>query len=48
MKKMESTQKNITHGFLSRFVVIMAFLFAGGGPLPLSDHTLCSTAMPRP
>lgn len=26
---MESTQKNITHGFLSRFVVIMAFLFAG-------------------
>lgn len=31
MKKMESTQKNITHGLLSRFVVIMAFLFAGGG-----------------
>ena len=29
MKKMESTQKNITHGLLSRFVVIMAFLFAG-------------------
>lgn len=26
---MESTQKNITHGLLSRFVVIMAFLFAG-------------------
>ena len=49
MKKMESTQKNITHGLLSRFVVIMAFLFAGGGvPLPLSDHTSCSTAMPRP
>lgn len=50
MKKMESTKKNITHGLLSRFVVIMAFLFAGGGggPLPLSDHTSCSTAMPRP
>lgn len=31
MKKMESTEKNITHGLLSRFVVIMAFLFAGGG-----------------
>lgn len=31
MKKMESTQKNITHGLLSRLVVIMAFLFAGGG-----------------
>lgn len=29
MKKMESTQKNITHGLLSRLVVIMAFLFAG-------------------
>ena len=29
MKKMESTEKNITHGLLSRFVVIMAFLFAG-------------------
>ena len=29
MKKMESTEKNITHGFLSRLVVIMAFLFAG-------------------
>lgn len=28
---MESTEKNITHGLLSRFVVIMAFLFAGGG-----------------
>ena len=26
---MESTQKNITHGLLSRLVVIMAFLFAG-------------------
>ena len=26
---MESTEKNITHGLLSRFVVIMAFLFAG-------------------
>lgn len=26
---MESIQKNITHGLLSRFVVIMAFLFAG-------------------
>lgn len=31
MKKMKSTKKNITHGLLSRFVVIMAFLFAGGG-----------------
>ena len=31
MKKMESTEKNITHGLLSRLVVIMAFLFAGGG-----------------
>ncbi len=29
MKKMESTQKNITHGLLARLVVIMAFLFAG-------------------
>lgn len=29
MKKMESTEKNITHGLLSRLVVIMAFLFAG-------------------
>lgn len=29
MKKMESIQKNITHGLLSRLVVIMAFLFAG-------------------
>lgn len=29
MKKMESTKKNITHGLLSRLVVIMAFLFAG-------------------
>ena len=29
MKKMESTQKNITHRLLSRLVVIMAFLFAG-------------------
>lgn len=28
---MESTEKNITHGLLSRLVVIMAFLFAGGG-----------------
>lgn len=28
MKKMESTEKNITHGLLSRLVVIMAFLFA--------------------
>lgn len=26
---MESTEKNITHGLLSRLVVIMAFLFAG-------------------
>ena len=26
---MESTQRNITHGLLSRLVVIMAFLFAG-------------------
>ena len=26
---MESIQKNITHGLLSRLVVIMAFLFAG-------------------
>lgn len=26
---MESTQKNITHGLLSRLIVIMAFLFAG-------------------
>ena len=26
---MESIQKNITHGLLARFVVIMAFLFAG-------------------
>ena len=31
MKKIESTQKNITHGLLSRLVVIMAFLFAWGG-----------------
>lgn len=31
MKKMESTEKIITHGLLSRLVVIMAFLFAGGG-----------------
>lgn len=29
MKKMESTEKIITHGLLSRLVVIMAFLFAG-------------------
>ena len=29
MKKMESTQKNITHGLLSRLVVTMAFLFTG-------------------
>lgn len=29
MKKMESTEKNITHGLLARLVVIMAFLFAG-------------------
>lgn len=29
MKKMESIQKNITHGLLARLVVIMAFLFAG-------------------
>ena len=29
MKKMESTEKNITPGLLSRLVVIMAFLFAG-------------------
>ena len=29
MKKMESIQKNITHGLLSRLVMIMAFLFAG-------------------
>lgn len=29
MKKMESTEKNITHGLLSRLVVIMVFLFAG-------------------
>ena len=29
MKKIESTEKIITHGLLSRLVVIMAFLFAG-------------------
>ena len=29
MKKMESTEKIITHGLLSRLVVIMVFLFAG-------------------
>ena len=29
MKKMESIQKNITHGLLARLVVIMAFLLAG-------------------
>ena len=48
MKKIESTEKITPYGLLSRLVVIMAFLFAGGVPLPLSDHTLCSTAMPRP